>query len=64
MSKPWRDSQTLKHIPYKEDMNTVGTARYTSLNSHLGVEQGRRDDLESFGYCMIYWLKGSLWKIF
>lgn len=48
------------HIPFKEHTPLTGTARYASVNSLSGVEQSRRDDMESLAYIFVYLLKGSL----
>ncbi|OHT00730.1 putative: casein kinase I isoform delta-like isoform X5 [Tritrichomonas foetus] len=48
------------HIAFREHTPLTGTARYASVNSLSGVEQSRRDDMESLAYIWFYLLKGSL----
>ncbi|RWS28944.1 casein kinase I-like isoform gamma-3 isoform X9 [Leptotrombidium deliense] len=60
LAKEFKDKATNDHIPFKEQDMLLGIPRYMSIAAHHYKEQARRDDLESFGYLLVYMLKGRL----
>lgn len=48
------------HIPRNVNKAFRGTLRYCSINMHNGVENSRRDDIESLSYLLVYLHKGTL----
>ena len=38
LSKKYREIKSQQHIPYRENNTLTGTARYASINAHLGIE--------------------------
>ena len=60
LSKKFKEPKSQHHIPYRENRNLTGTARYASLNARLGIEQSRRDDMEAIAICLIYFVVGKL----
>jgi len=60
LAKKLRDPETWRHIAHKKYQDLTGTARYASVNAHLGIEQSRRDDLEAVGHVLMYFIRGSL----
>ena len=60
LAKKYRSSKTLEQYPYIKKKKLTGTARYASIHALEEMEQSRRDDLESVGYVLMYFLRGEL----
>ena len=60
LSQRYKDRKTGAHIAYREKRQMVGTVRYASINTQIGIEQSRRDDVEAVGYVLVYLALGRL----
>lgn len=51
-----------KHVEYREGSRAphLGHHDFISLDVHLGAAPSRRSDLQSLGYCLIYWMTKAL----
>ena len=60
LAKKYRSTKTLEQLPFVNRGKIIGTARYASINALKGYELSRKDDLESAGYVLLYFIKGKL----
>ena len=60
LSQRYKDKKTGAHTPYRENRQMIGTVRYASINTQIGIEQSRRDDVEAVGYVLVYLALGRL----
>ena len=60
LAKKYYSASKAQHIKFCTGKHLIGTARYCGRNAHRGYEQGRRDDIESIGYVLMYFLLGIL----
>lgn len=55
--------QDNKHIEMKQTSSLIGSLSFASINAHKNIELSRRDDLESLGYMLTYFVLGQLpWR--
>ena len=59
-ARKYRSSRTGKHLPFNKNYKIYGTTIFLSLNVLRGIEQTRKDELESLGLVIIYLYKGYL----
>ena len=59
-SKTFWDNRLNRHRPNRGSKNLVGTPEYASMNAQKKEDLSRRDDMESLGYILVYFMLGNL----
>ena len=60
LCEKFKSDTTNKHVKLSLTNKIVGTERYGSIDALRGIRQGRKDDLESLCYMLIYFFLGKL----
>ena len=60
LAKHYKDPTTKIHIEEEAGKKLIGTPLYCSINTHKGIAQSRRDDLEAMYYSILHLLRGNL----
>lgn len=60
LAKSYVEPDRKTHAPFSQKKSLKGTVRYSSVNTHLGIDQSRRDDMQSLGYILLYMVLGKL----
>lgn len=59
LAHKWRHGRTGKHMRLHADNETLGSARFSSPNAHIGLTLSRRDDMISLAYMLVYFANGG-----
>ena len=60
LSQKYRSATSGKHVRFGFTGKLTGTVRFASANALRGGEQSRRDDIESIGYMLVYFMTKRL----
>jgi serine/threonine protein kinase len=60
LARRYRQRRSGEHVSCDVQKTSMWNVHFASANSHLGMPQSRRDDLESVGYMLIYFFRGLL----